>query len=142
MAKAKKLPSGNWRVNLFVDTDPVTGKRRYKSFTAPTKREAEYMAAEYKMGIQKRSVSEITLQEAMQRYIESQNALSPSTLRTYISMSKLAFKGVERCRLCDLTQEMIQKECLSTGKNIVQRVYETLTAFCPRCSACLPRRFI
>jgi integrase len=117
MAKAKKLPSGNWRVNLFVDTDPVTGKRRYKSFTGPTKREAEYMAAEYKMGIQKRSASEITLQEAMQRYIESQNALSPSTLRTYISMSKLAFKGVERCRLCDLTQEMIQREMSVYGKS-------------------------
>ena len=116
MAKAKKLPSGNWRVNLFVDTDPITGKRRYKSFTAPSKREAEYLAAEYKMGIQRRTGSNMTLQEAMQRYIESQNALSPSTLRTYSGMSRTAFTGIARYRLCDLTQEVIQKEMSNYGK--------------------------
>lgn len=38
MAKAKKLPSGNWRVNLYDYTDPATGKRIYKSFTATTKK--------------------------------------------------------------------------------------------------------
>ena len=38
MAKAKKLPSGNWRVNLYDYTDPATGKRIYKSFTATTRK--------------------------------------------------------------------------------------------------------
>ena len=45
MAKAKKLPSGSWRVLQFVGLD-ADGKRQYKSFTAPTKREAEFLAAE------------------------------------------------------------------------------------------------
>lgn len=117
MAKAKKLPSGSWRVNLFVDTDPITKKRQYKSFTAPTKREAEYLAAEYKMGVQKRTVSEITLSEAMARYIESQNALSPSTLRAYAGMAKTAFTGISGQKLCDLTQEMIQREMSMYGRN-------------------------
>lgn len=110
MAKAVKLPSGTWRVNLYVGTDPVTGKRKYKSFSAPTKREAEFLAAEYKMGIQKRSASEITLDEAMKRYIESQSGLSPSTLRSYGAVSRSAFTGISKYRLCDLTQELIQRE--------------------------------
>ena len=46
MAKAKKLKSGNWRVLVYEYTDEQK-KRHYKSFTAPTKKEAEYMAADY-----------------------------------------------------------------------------------------------
>ena len=70
MAKAKKLPSGNWRVNLYDYTDPATGKRIYKSFTATTKKEAEYMAAEYKLDGKQRtaSVGDMTLKEAYTRY--------------------------------------------------------------------------
>ena len=117
MAKAKKLPSGSWRVNLFVDTDPITKKRRYKSFTAPTKREAEFLAAEYKIGIQKRSATDITLREAMERYVKSQSNLSPSTLRTYTGMSKTAFIGIADCKLSDLTQEMVQREMSVYGLN-------------------------
>ena len=43
MATAKKLPSGNWRVQVFVGVDE-NKKRIYKSFTAPTKKQAEYAA--------------------------------------------------------------------------------------------------
>ena len=46
MAKAKKLPSGSWRVRVY-DGKGADGKDRYKSFTAATKREAEFLAAEY-----------------------------------------------------------------------------------------------
>ena len=45
MASARKLPSGNYRVNLFIGME--NGKRKYKSFTAPTKKEAELLAAQY-----------------------------------------------------------------------------------------------
>ena len=34
--KAKKLPSGSYRVRLSVGKDPETGKYVYKSFTADT----------------------------------------------------------------------------------------------------------
>ena len=40
MAKAKKLASGSWRCLVYSHTDP-DGKRRYKSFTAANKKEAE-----------------------------------------------------------------------------------------------------
>lgn len=45
MANAKKLPSGNWRVRILVGT--IDGKKRYKSFTAKSKRECETTANQY-----------------------------------------------------------------------------------------------
>ena len=48
MAKAKKLPSGNYRVLLYEGMKD--GKRQYASFTAETADEAEYQALEYKLG--------------------------------------------------------------------------------------------
>ena len=44
--KAKKLPSGSWRCQASVN-----GERR--SFTAPTKKEAEFLALEWQNGIKK-----------------------------------------------------------------------------------------
>ena len=46
MPKAKKLPSGSWRCRVYSYTD-ADGKKHQESFTAPTKAEAEMMAAEY-----------------------------------------------------------------------------------------------
>lgn len=43
MAKAKQLPSGNWRVQVYDYTDSI-GKRHYKSFTAETKKEANFLS--------------------------------------------------------------------------------------------------
>lgn len=49
MAKRKNsLPSGNFRVLALDYTDP-DGKRHYKSFTAPTKKEARMLADEWKL---------------------------------------------------------------------------------------------
>ena len=43
--KAKKLPSGSWRAQgTYYDE---AGKRHFRSFTADTKKEAEYRAAEF-----------------------------------------------------------------------------------------------
>lgn len=45
MPTAKRLPSGNYRVRVY---DAAT--KKYKSFTAETKRQAEFLAAEYSAG--------------------------------------------------------------------------------------------
>jgi integrase len=111
MANAKKLPSGNWRVNLFVGMDPITEKRIYKSFTAPTKKEAEYMASEYLMtGKQKAApAGDMTLREAYDRYIESKsNVLSPSTIREYRGCQRRSLQELMPKKLKDITQEDIQ----------------------------------
>lgn len=112
MAKAKKLPSGNWRVNLYDYTDPSTGKRIYKSFTATTKKEAEYMAAEYKLDGKQRTASagDMTLKEAYTRYIDSKtNVLSPSTIREYRRSARNDLQDIMPLKLRDITQEAVQR---------------------------------
>lgn len=70
MAKAKKLKSGNYRV-LVPDYKDENGKWHYKSFTAKTKKEAEYMAMKFSHNRQRSSASydDLTLKEAYERYI-------------------------------------------------------------------------
>ena len=108
MAKAKKLPSGSWRVQVFVGTDS-SGKQIRKSFTAPSKKEAEYMAAEFVAGIKRASPDNRTLSEAYARYIEiKRNTLSPATVREYERAARRDFPELMRLRLSQLTQEKVQ----------------------------------
>lgn len=111
MANAKKLPSGSWRIRVYAGDDE-NGKKIYKSFTAPTKKEAEYMAAEYKMtGKQKAAAAgDMTLREAYERYIDSKsNVLSPSTVGEYKRCAKRDLQEIMPFKLADLTQEDVQK---------------------------------
>lgn len=110
MAKAKKLPSGNWRVLVYSGTDPITKKRAYESFTADTKAEAEYQAAEYVRN-KKTFMDEknLTIGNMIDRYIASkENIISPSTLRTYKRTRKNMFPSLIYIKEKDLTQEHIQ----------------------------------
>ena len=84
MATAKK--HGNqYRVIAYLGT--VDGKKQYKSFSAPTKAEAERLASEYK---QKHKMS-ATLNDTFYAYASASNnsktnILSPSTIRKYNRM--------------------------------------------------------
>lgn len=115
MAKAKKLPSGKWRTLVYVGIDS-DGKRSYKSFTAETKRESEYLAAQYANGIKHKNVMDITLDEAIERYIKSKSMLSPATIRGYESMRRIYFGSIKTTKLRDLTQEKIQAEISTIAK--------------------------
>ena len=93
MAKAKQLPSGAWRCRpSFTD---VNGVRHTASFTAPTKKKAEAMAAAWQEGLIERrnDPKSIPLKEAMEAYIETCRCagLSPSTIRAYVSYARNAF---------------------------------------------------
>lgn len=109
MASAKKLPSGSWRVNLYAGKDNA-GKRIYKSFTADTKKEAEYLAAQYALTRkEKADPANMTVGEAIDRYIEAKsNILSPSTITAYRKIRKNNFQGIMNVPLGDLTQEHVQ----------------------------------
>lgn len=88
MAKAKKLPSGNWRCRVYSHTDSA-GKRIYESFTASSKREAELLASKFQLDRERQRADDLTVKEAVQRYIDSnKNVLSPSTLRGYTMEAK------------------------------------------------------
>ena len=77
LPEPKKLPSGNWRIQVLVD-----GKRVGRTF--PTKEEAgEYWAAGLKTKImeENRSPWKMTVGAAVDRYIESNLYLVPSTVQ-------------------------------------------------------------
>lgn len=84
MAKAKKLPSGHWRCRAY---DKET--KKYKSFTAETKKEAELMALEWLNGKEKRPLTEKVFSECIDEYIRlKENILSPTTIDKYRNIKK------------------------------------------------------
>ena len=109
MAKAKKLPSGSWRVRVYDGKD-ANGKDIYKSFTAATKKEAEFLAAQYAAKKTAAGASkDRTLADAYRRYIEiKQNTLSPATVREYSRAAAHDFPELMPLKLSRLTQELIQ----------------------------------
>lgn len=108
MATAKKLPSGNWRVNLFVGKD-INGKRIYKSFTAETKKQAEFLAAEYNLKRRERP-KDITVGDAIDGYITSkENVLSPTTIAEYRQTRRNKLQRLMSVPLNKLDNIMIQQ---------------------------------
>lgn len=82
MANAKQMPSGNWRAQVFLGTN-ADGKKMKKSITAPTRWQAEMLAAEFLETVQT-ARSKFTVAQAVRGYIDSKkNVLSPSTVYCY-----------------------------------------------------------
>lgn len=140
MATAKKLPSGSWRCLVFDHMDE-SGKRHYKSFTALTRKEAEYAAAEYASGRSQTDTTEnITIAEALRRYIISkEGVLSPSTIRGYHAMCKNYYTdiGGKSIRSIDNTTLQIWVSTLSskvspkTVRNAFMLLNSSLEMFLP-----------
>ena len=110
MAKAKRLPSGNYRCRVYSHTDS-DGKRHYKSFTAPTRKEAEYMAAEFTMEKEHATdESRWTLGEAIDKYIELKRpVLSPTTIQGYEYNRRKCFQSLMDISVDKLTSTTLQK---------------------------------
>ena len=109
MPTAKRLPSGAWRVRVYSHMTIEDGRKKqhYESFTADTKREAEAMAAEW--AYRKSRPQNITVGEAIDRYITSKEAvLSPSTIRGYRSCQRTLFDAIKGTCLRDLSSESVQ----------------------------------
>lgn len=107
MATAKKLPSGSWRCQVF--DGKVDGKRQYKSFTAPTRKEAELLAAQYALEKKTFYGNDMLLKTAMERYNEAkEKVLSPSTLRSYNQYLKNQFKTKGNFPLSKINSELVQ----------------------------------
>ena len=98
--KAKKLPSGRWRCQVYLGKDK-NGKNIYKSVTADTRKEAEYLAAEIKKKKKEHNKPcNITLREAIDNYITSkENILSPSTIRGYRTIQRNRFQSLMSLKL-------------------------------------------
>lgn len=108
MVTAKKLNSGNWRCQVYDYTDS-TGKKHYKSFTAPTQREAEYAAMTYQIQ-REHSRTHMTLGEAYDEYLRvKHNRLSPSTRRGYKSARNNHFQALMKLDISEITEDMVQQ---------------------------------
>ena len=118
MAKAKRLPSGNYHALAYSHTEEVElpdgskkKVRKYASFTAPTKKEAEYMAAEFALKKKSAKAGNMIIGEAMVRYIESRDAiLSPATIREYRRMRDKYLQGLMSVQIGQATSELVQTE--------------------------------
>lgn len=117
MAKAKKLPSGNWRTRVFdyVDSD---GKKHYKSFTAASRKESEYLAAQYSTNKYLFSTDNdnMSVNEIIDTYIKAKKStLSPTTISCYTTDFKNHFKEIGNLKIKALNSSIIQRwiGCLS-----------------------------
>lgn len=136
MAKAKKLPSGQWRTLVYSHTETANGKskRVYESFTADSRKESEYLAAEFSMAKdQRQKPNSMTVKETVQAYIDSKsNLLSPATIRAYRSYLANHYKAIGDTPLSKLSQIQIQHEINSYAKDLspkmIRNVYGLLSA--------------
>ena len=150
MAKAKKLPSGSWRVLVYAGLDEQ-GKRKYESFTAPTKKEAEFLASEFRFKQKKKiNPGDMTLGEAIDAYIAKKDGvLSPSTIAGYKKIRRTRFQELMGVKLKSLTTEALEQavaghsaqdiaqpaiQCGETGANGTQG--HAQVAFSVRCKFC------
>jgi integrase family protein len=152
MATARKLPSGSWRCQIYDYTDDK-GKRHYRSFTAKTKKEAEYLATTYKIDNNSNNKNEldISLKNAMYKYCDMKsNVLSPTTLTEYKHLINNAFKERHNVPIKKINVEFIQLwvneysigRSPKTVKNAYGFLYVVLKAFLPNLhvSVTLPQR--
>lgn len=106
MAKATKLPSGNWRCKAYY-TDEY-GRRKSESFTRETKNAAELAARAFTEERKHNARPENrTLGELADLYIETQE-LSPSTIRGYRSIRNNAFQSLTNVSIGRITKDMYQ----------------------------------
>lgn len=137
MAKRKKagivahrLPSGNYRVQLYVGKDE-TGKRIYKSFTDADPDAAIMAAREYKESKDK-PVS-VTLEKAVEQYISNcENIISPSTLHGYRSIQKTHIPQIGAWNVQEITSADLQGYVNSLSANLspktVSNVYGLISS--------------
>lgn len=147
MATAKKLPSGNYRVRVYVGKKQ-DGSPDYKSITASTKKEAERQAALYEYHEKKKKERGMTVGQILSLYIENgSNVLSPASVRKYDSMRRNNFKSIEDKYVSDMRQtdyqafvnEIALDHAPKTVSSICGLLTAALKAYDPNISLVLKR---
>lgn len=101
----QKLPSGMYRCQVMVG-----GKRVSVVDESPGVAQAKAVALRAGLIEEKRSGPSLTVGQAIDRYIESKDAvLSPSTVAGYKRIRRNAMQDLMTIKLSDLTQEVVQK---------------------------------
>lgn len=124
MAKAKKLPSGSWRVQVYLGKD-AQGKRIVRSVTAPTRKEAEFLASELRMqetAPSAASAARLTVGAAIDSYIAGKDGiLSPSTIQGYRKHRKTRFTELMQMPIDKVTARQLQLAVNAESKFISRR---------------------
>lgn len=108
--KAKKLPSGNYRVQIYAGKDE-NGKRLRKSFTADTAKEAIRQAVFYETEQKVAAIErdDPTVKAALKMYIDSrENVVSPSTVKGYRASANHDFEMLNGYRVSAITPLIVQ----------------------------------
>lgn len=129
MASTKKMDSGKWSCRVYIGLED--GKRKYKRFTADTKKEAERLANSYLVEHPAtQEQSKMTVREAMGAYIKAKsNVLSPSTIDGYKKVPRLYLQSIMDVRLCDLTTEQIQLAVNTDAERLSQKTVRNSYGF-------------
>ena len=126
---SKAVKRGNaWNVRVYDYTD-AQGKQHNRSFTAPTKAEAEYLAAEFKRNRKpaKGVVREMTVGQAIDKYIALKPSLSPTTLTSYEKMRKYAFVDIMDLPVAKLDDIAMQEAVNRESMRISERTGEPIS---------------
>lgn len=132
MATAKKLASGSWRCLIYDYTDQ-NGKRKYKSFTAPTKKEAELLAIQYINDDSRNTVEDLSVKDCISKYIQSkEKTISPTTLRGYLSLQRSGYEEINAKKIKKLNsadiQTWISNLAIHKSPKTVKNIYSLFTA--------------
>ena len=128
MAKARKLPSGKWRVQVY---DKETGKR--KSFTADTARKANLLAVEWQESKRESKRRGPTVGDAIDKYIDGRDGvLSPATIQGYRNIQRLylsdIFKEIPINNIStEIVQDEIRKLSMKKSAKTVHNVHGLIT---------------
>lgn len=125
MASPKKLPSGSYRIRVYLGK--VDGKEKFASVTARTRREAQLKAIRFTG----RAEDTIRFGEAAERYLDAKsNILSPNTIRGYRNiLAKL--DPIREVKLERLNSEKIQQLINSMSESspkTIKNAYGFITA--------------
>ena len=119
MPKIEQLPSGSFRARVFVGTDP-DGKKRYKSVTGFSKKDVKLKIAELESSKgTRKSAAEMTVHEAMEKYIEDRSAiLSVATIKGYYTILNNRLKAIMDKPISKLTFGDVQAAFNEDGKHL------------------------
>lgn len=109
MVTPKKTPSGKWRARVYLGRRE-DGRPVYGSVTADTKKQCINEAALLKAkGVPREVKPSATLGELIDRYIESSETLSPTTLAGYRKIRRTMFQDLMPMKISDLSDESLQR---------------------------------
>lgn len=120
----EKLKSGSYRARVSVK-NPLTNSYTKKSFTAPTKKEAIFLAQQFE---NTQSIDYVpTLREACNQFMEFKKNNSPTTKKSRGTFIRTRFQNLMDVKLNKITIEMIQKQLDFEKTNIIRGRNETLS---------------